>query len=323
MRADRLLSLMMLLQARSPITASDLAAELEVSERTIYRDIDALSVAGVPIYTQPGTHGGVFLDENYRLTLTGLSQHEIRALFVSGAFSPLHDLGYARAVEDTMLKLFAALPSMHRPEVERMRQRIHIDHSRWFQVPEAREALPVLQQAVWEDREVQMVYENNAGHVSRRVLKAYALVLKSNSWYLLAEKDNGEMRVYRVSRIQEATLTGQHFVRRADFDLATAWADYIRAYEEAQRADYVVTLRVCREAMPFFLGMMPYRYEQLAPPDAAGWLLVQAVFYSIYEARTAILGLGTRVRILDPPELRQAVLEAAREIVAFLEEEGV
>src|SRR5688500_5367640 len=151
MRADRLISMILTLHAKGRMTANDLAVQMEVSDRTIYRDLEALGAAGIPVYTQPGQNGGIFLDEDYRVALTSLSIPEVRALFVSSGSSPLADLGLARPAEHTMLKLMAALPYRQRTEAQRMRQRFHIDPRNWFQVVELSPYLPLLQQAVWED----------------------------------------------------------------------------------------------------------------------------------------------------------------------------
>ncbi|MBZ0287993.1 MAG: HTH domain-containing protein, partial [Anaerolineae bacterium] len=159
MRADRLISLMLLLHARGRMTAQTLAQQLEVSERTIYRDVDALGAAGVPIYVQPGVNGGIFLDEHYRISLTGLTRAEVQSLFVSSSTPPLADLGLDNAVQATLLKLFAALPLPHQAEVERLRSRFHIDPANWFQVIEPSDTFPLLQQAVWEDRAVSIRYQ--------------------------------------------------------------------------------------------------------------------------------------------------------------------
>jgi DNA binding protein with HTH domain/WYL domain-containing protein len=188
MRADRLISLMLLLNARGRMTAQTLADQLEVSERTIYRDVDALGAAGIPIYVQPGVNGGIFLDENYRISLTGLSRAEAQALFISSKGTPLPDLGLDNAVEATLLKLFAALPSAHQVEVERLRNRFYIDPANWFQIVEPSALLPTLQQAVWEDRALSIQYQVVEGEWFEGVVNAYALVAKANIWYLVAEK---------------------------------------------------------------------------------------------------------------------------------------
>src|SRR5262245_7315559 len=196
MRADRLISLMLLLNARGRMTAQTLANQLEVSERTIYRDVDALGAAGIPIYVQPGVNGGIFLDENYRVSLTGLTRAEVQALFVSSNARPLADLGLNGAVEAKLLKLFAALPSTHQAEVERLRGRIYIDPANWFQNAEPSDLLPILQQAVWEDRALSIQYQVVEGDWFEGVVNAYGLVAKANIWYLVAEKSPGEFRNY-------------------------------------------------------------------------------------------------------------------------------
>lgn len=194
MRADRLISLLLNLHAKGRMTAAVLAKHLEVSERTIYRDLDALSAAGVPVYTQPGQNGGIFLDEGYRVALTGLSLAEVRALFVSSEAGPLNDLGLSKAVEGTLLKMMAALPQPQRREAERVRQRLHIDPKNWFQITEISPLLPQLQRAVWDDHVIEVDYQPIGGRYGRRELEAYALVAKANLWYLVARKSGGEMR---------------------------------------------------------------------------------------------------------------------------------
>ena len=149
MRADRLVSMMLMLHAEGRLTASDLSERLEVSERTVYRDIDALGIAGVPVYTQSGVNGGIFLDEDYRISLTGLSQEQVFALFATPEAGPMADLGMKRAAEDSLLKLFAALPRQQRQDVEELRSRIYIDPHGWFHEQTAQELLPALQQAIW------------------------------------------------------------------------------------------------------------------------------------------------------------------------------
>jgi predicted DNA-binding transcriptional regulator YafY len=320
MRADRLLSLILLLHARGRMTAEDLSRQLEVSERTIYRDLDALSAAGIPVYTQSGTNGGVFLDENYRLSLTGLSKAEVQSLFVSSDVGPLKDLGLGRAVEDTLLKIFAALPFTHRTEVEQMRQRFHIDPANWFQIVEPSPFLPILQQAVWEDRQVRITYRPVEGEVSTRVIEAYALVAKANIWYLVGKKHDGEIHNYRVVRFKEVELLDERFRRDPHFDLAAYWKQSIETYEARSREDsppYYATLRVHPVALWYFPGYMEGRYQQIGSPDEDGWHRLRVTFESIHDARMRVLGLGTKVMVIEPEELRATVLETARAILDF------
>jgi len=319
MRADRLLSLMLSLQAEGRITAQALAARLEVSERTIYRDVEALCIAGIPIYTQSGTHGGIYLDEHYRVSLTGLSSPELRSLFVAGDVGPLADLGLAKAAEGMVLKLFAALPDVHRREVEQLRQRFYIDTANWFQYGAVPSVLPLLQQAVWEDRVVTLDYADYEGHVSQPTVNALALVAKANIWYFVGCKADESARTYRVSRIQDLLLGVERFERDPAFDLAAYWTQASQNFEQQKAQEfpfYPVILATEPFALAYFQDYMPDRFEQLEPPDVAGRVLLRVLFLSALEAKMCVLGLGTQVAVMEPDEVRQAVIETAREIVA-------
>ena len=301
MRADRLLSLMLMLGTRGRLTAQELAERLEVSERTIYRDVDALSAAGIPVYTQVGVNGGVFLDENYRISLTGFSRSEIQSLFVTADAGPLSDLGLAK--EESLLKLFAALPSMQRREVERVRERFFIDPNNWFQIVETTSVLPMLQQAVWEDRIIRVTYQPIEGSAGERTLEAHALVAKANIWYLVARKPDGEMRNFRISRFEQVALTEDTFARDADFDLSAYWKASCAQYERLSMENsppYTTVLKVHPRMFWYFPGYMNGRYEKVGAPDENGWITVRAVFDSLDHARTQVMGFGVNVVALEP-----------------------
>jgi predicted DNA-binding transcriptional regulator YafY len=317
MRADRLLSLMLMLGAGGRLTAGELAERLEVSERTVYRDIDALSSAGIPVYTQSGVNGGVFLDENYRISLTGFSRSDIQTLFVNTDAGPLADLGLAKA--DTLLKLFAALPAMQQREVERVRQRFFIDPANWFQGSETPSVFPALQQAVWEDRIIQVRYQPVEGSAGERLLEAHALVAKATVWYLVGRKPGGELRNYRASRFERVELTAQTFTRDLSLDLPAYWKASCEQFERAsaeQFPPYPTLLRVHPKVFWYFPGYMNGRYEKLSV-DADGWLRVRAVFDSLDHARTQVLGFGTYAETLEPEQLKREVLETAEAIVRW------
>jgi predicted DNA-binding transcriptional regulator YafY len=321
MRADRLLSLMLVLGAQGRLTAQQLAQRLEVSERTIYRDIDALSAAGIPVYTQTGVNGGVFLDENYRISLTGFSRTELQSLFVATDAGPLADLGLAK--EESLLKLFAALPAIQRHEVERVRGRFFIDPTNWFQIVETTSVLPVLQQAVWEDRIIQVTYQPVEGSVGERLLEAHALVAKANIWYLVGRKPGGSLRNFRVSRFEQVALTDEHFQRDQNFDLPTYWKATCEQFEQISKEHsppYVVLLRVHPRMFWYFPGYMEGRYEKVGAPDGEGWITVRVVFDSLDHARTQVLGFGTNAETLEPAELSETVIETAAAILKFHEE---
>lgn len=324
MRADRLISLMLLLHARRRMTAQELAERLEVSERTIYRDIDALTTAGVPVYTQSGTNGGVFLDENYRISLTGLSRAEIQSLFVSGNAGPLKDLGLAQSAEGTLLKLFAALPSMQRAEVERVRERIYIDSANWFQIVEPSPYLALLQEAVWSDRRVEVSYQPVEGERGKSILDAYALVAKANIWYLVGRKQNGDIHNYRIGRLYSVALLDEHFERDPHFDLAAYWQKSCQDFEKRMAEifpPYRAIVRVHRKGYWYFPGYLEGRYEQIGEADG-DWTTLRVVFDSFDDARMRVLGLGTLIEVVEPVELYQSVLDTARAIVAFHDGKG-
>ena len=319
MRADRLISLLILLQTQGRMTARELAETLEVSERTIYRDMDALSAAGVPVYAERGPGGGCALLDSYRTNLTGLTQDQVCALFMLSIPAPLADLGVSKELKAALLKLAAALPSDHRRDAEHSQQRIHLDAAGWFQPEEPVPHLRTIQAAVWQDRKLYIKYRRGDGTPGDRTLAPYGLVAKASIWYLVASRE-GQMRVYRVSRVQQARLTDEHFERPAEFDLATFWGQWCKAFETS-RPKYPVTLRVAPEFLPVLPQIFGEGIHALiaraGPPDDRGWVTLTLTFESLEAARTRVLGLGTHVEVVAPPALRESVLETATRIVAF------
>lgn len=315
MRADRLLSIMLLLHARKRMTADELATHLEVSERTIYRDVDALSGAGVPVYTRSGINGGIFLDEGYRISLTGLSQEQVLSLFASAEAGPLADIGLDRAVEDSLLKLFAALPQRHQHEVERMRQRFHIDPSGWFQRRNATAYVDDLQRAVWQDCRVQLTYQTVEHGIHSVTVDAYALVNKSDVWYMVGRKQSGDYRTYRLTRIHELTVLDEVFERDESFDLRDYWRASRQQFQ-AQMAQlfppYPVRLRVHPQMFWYFGSFLEGRFQQVGDPDEQGWLTVQVEFGAMEEARMHVMALGDAVTVITPEALKQHVLAQVR-----------
>ena len=221
MRADRLLSLLLLLQTKGRVPARELATLLEVSERTIYRDLDALSAAGVPVYTDRG-RGGCLLTDDFRTTLTGLTETEIRSLFISGTLGPLTELGLAKALDAALLKFVSTLSLANRRDVERVCQKMYLDTAGWFQSPEAVPYLPAIQAAVWQEYKIRLNYRKADGTLVDRLVDPYGLVAKASIWYLVGAVD-GEVRVFRVSRVQALAPTDEPSERPQEFDLAAYW----------------------------------------------------------------------------------------------------
>jgi predicted DNA-binding transcriptional regulator YafY len=314
MRADRLLALLMLLQARGRQTARDLAAALEVSERTIYRDVEALSQSGVPIYAERGPGGGVSLLDSYRTTLTGLSEGEVRALFMLSIPAPLADLGVSQELKAALLKLSAALPAARRRDEARVRKRFHLDGVGWRQGEQAVPHLTTLHRAAWDDRRLRIAFRlPPLGVTVTQEVAPYGLVAKAGVWYLVyAHK--GTVRVRRVSAVLDAETLEASFVRPDDFDLAAFWQAWC-----AQVADHQQSYRVLVRVAPDFLPVLPHYFGKgiLEPFGGAGEAILELPFESFEAARDRILCFGRGVEVLAPPALRASVLDFAQQIVAL------
>jgi predicted DNA-binding transcriptional regulator YafY len=316
MRADRLLSILLLLQVHRRITAHELAKRLEVSERTIYRDMEALSTAGIPVSAERGTGGGLVLAEAFRTNLTGLSAMEIQALFLGRPMHVLNDLGLHQASEAALIKLQAVLPAMYRYNAEYVRQRIHVDVAGWQRPGEERQAfLPLLQEAIWQERKVSITYQRGDSTVER-VLDPLGLVAKGRIWYLVAAVD-GETRTYRISRIQQASTLDQPCTRPPNFDLASYWkqssADFV-----ANIPRYVVSVLMAEHAIARVIHAGRFiQIEQVGQPDADGRVAARITFEIKDEACGYLLGFGTDIEILEPQELREQMINLAKRLVAF------
>lgn len=318
MRADRLLSILLLLQIHRRLTARELAARLEVSERTILRDMDALGGAGIPVTAERGAGGGWSLIDGYRTELTGLSEEEAQALVFAGPQSLLADLKLDRAAEGALLKLLAALPAMVRHRADAARRKIHVDVSGWSGTSDSVAHLQTLQEAVWEERRLDITYERGPGcdPVERRV-DPLGLVAKGSVWYLVAGVD-GDIRTYRASRVQAAWVTDEPCAPRPEgFDLASWWAKSSAEFRSSLPR-YFATLRAHPDAvwrLPF--GGRFARVEKTGEVDEQGWTRVEMRFQFEEEAAEFVLGFGPRVEVVDPPALRDRVVDLARSVVAF------
>ncbi|HEX6384574.1 MAG TPA: YafY family protein [Anaerolineae bacterium] len=319
MRADRLLSLLMLLQTRGRMTARELAEELEVSERTIYRDMDALSAAGVPVYGEAGQEGGYALLDNYRTSLTGLTDGELRALFMLSIPAALEELGLSQELKTALLKLSAALPDTRRRQEEQVRQRFFLDSTWWGQGETAVPHLRTIQQAVWHDHKLYLTYHPLPALVIEQLVEPYGLVTKAGVWYVVcARKDR--VRVHRVSDLVAARLSDEPFARPPNFNLAAFWQSWCAAQEQSQ-AGYPVLVRVAPDfipALPAFFGeSIRTRIAQAGPPDAKGWITLELAFASLEEARNRLLDFGRGVEVLRPLVLRKSILDFATQTVSL------
>ncbi|HKE58945.1 MAG TPA: YafY family protein [Pyrinomonadaceae bacterium] len=317
MRADRLLSIVLLLQAHHQLTARDLAARLEVSERTIHRDMDALSGAGIPVLAERGTRGGWSLLGEYRTNLTGLNEAEIQSLFVTKPTRLLADLNMEKAAEGALLKLLAALPAAYRRGAERARQRIYVDVAGWSRREEAVPLLPVLQDAIWLERKLQFTYERGDGcEPVTRLVDPLGLVAKGSVWYLVAGIDGGT-RSYRVSRIRQAEVMAAAASLRTDFDLAAFWEQSATTFKRSG-PNYTATFKVAPQVFPrlSFAGRFARVGEKVAT-DQKGWITVSVGFDVEEMACEWALSFGPQMEVLSPESLRDKVIAMARETLAF------
>jgi predicted DNA-binding transcriptional regulator YafY len=311
MRADRLLSILLLLQVHRRVTARELAKRLEVSERTILRDMDALSVTGVPVIAERGTGGGWSLLDNYQTKLTGLTAAEIQSLFLARPPRLMADLGLQHEAEAALIKLQASLPAGARDEAEFARGRILIDSRGWRDPAESVACLPVLLDALWRGRRVRFRYSGVLGEASDRCGDPLGLVAKGSVWYLVASVD-GETKTYRVSRISEAMILDELGARPADFDLAAYWERSAAEFREKLPRYYATFL--ASPAVMRWVRYRGWRLEEEAPEGDR--VRVRLRFDVEEEAVQFALSFGGDVEVIEPRELRTKVLAGALAIAA-------
>ena len=324
MRADRLVSIMLLLQVYRRLTAGELARRLEVSERTIHRDMGALSTAGVPVVAERGAGGGWALVGGYRTNLTGLNAAEVRTLFAGLPPRLLADLGLNRDSDAAHVKLLAALPEAARADAEYARRRVHVDVAGWGGGG-AEEAVPhlhTIQEAVWRGRRLRFTYGGDRGEAAGRVVDPLGLVAKGGVWYLVARAADGEVRSYRVSRVTSARVSGEACERPEGFDLAAFWAGSVARFK-SHAPHFRATLRAHKSV----LHLLPYagrfsRVESLGEADAGGWATVRMRFQFEEDAAGLALGFGTKVEVVEPEGLRGKILRTAQEVVRFYKGRG-
>jgi predicted DNA-binding transcriptional regulator YafY len=310
--------MVLLLQSRPAMTAAELARELEVSERTVTRDAQALSEAGVPVYADRGRAGGYRLVGGYRTRLTGLARDEAEALFLSGLPSALREMGLEDAASAARLKVSAALLPSLRDASDSAGRRFHLDAPGWYQEPVTPELLPAVAEAVWDDRIVRARYRRGGadGEVERK-MAPHGLVLKAGVWYVCARVGD-DFRVYRIDRFSAVAVSEERFERDERFDLPGFWderaAQFARSLLRAE-----VTVRVSPEGV----RRLPYTMDRSAvqealdaagPPDAEGWLTVTLAVESYEVAYGQLLALGPESEVLEPAALRERFAVAAERL---------
>jgi predicted DNA-binding transcriptional regulator YafY len=319
-RADRLLTIVLLLQAHHQMTSRDLASRLEVSERTIHRDMEALSGAGIPVIAARGSGGGWSLLGEYRTTLTGLTEAEIQSLFVSKPPKLLADLHLEKAADGALLKLLASLPSTFRQGAERARQRIYVDVSGWSRREEAVPWLPVLQEALWLERRLRIKYERGENcEPVERLLSPLGLVAKGSVWYLVATVEES-VRSYRVSRISQADILDEPAPIPSDFNLGEYWEQSAATFK-SNVPNYLATFWVSSSVLLRlrFAGRFA-RVNETEETDARGWRKVHVGFDVEEMACEYAVSFGPNLEVIDPDSLRERVIAMTRATLKFYSE---
>lgn len=317
MRASRLLELLVLLQLRGAATAPELAERLEVSVRTVYRDVEALMQAGVPITTEPGRNGGIRLRSGEPIATLPLDEVEARAALLAAVPAVADQLGIRSASATPML--LAALAPRAGTAARAVRDRLLIEPADWFRPPDDVPHLAAIAEAVWESKELRVRYERSVS-AATHLVRPLGLILKADTWYLYAGMRSGSDRLFRVSRVVEASVLDHRFERPAGFDLATAWEERKRRFL-ASIPEYPVRVRVAPDAEPL-LGMLQEGSPDLPLPqtterDRDGWALVDLRFERPDSAARLLLQLGPQIEVLAPPEFRTVITEQVHELASL------
>jgi predicted DNA-binding transcriptional regulator YafY len=315
MRASRLLSILLLLQARGRMTARQLADELEVSARTIYRDVESLHAAGIPLYGDAGHAGGYRLLDGFRTRLTGLTEAEADSFVLAGMPGPADELGHGAAVAALQLKLQAALPRELRDRADRAAQRFHLDAPGWYQDGDRSDHLAATAEAVWRQRRVRVRYRGWAGEVTR-VLDPLGMVLKGGRWYVVA---GPRPATYRVNQILDLEPLDETFDRPDDFDLAAFWRAHVVDFRQRLfQGEAVIRLSPAgRERLSQTMGALVADAVDAtaSAPDAEGWVTATIPVESPTHTQGELLRVGAGVEVLAPADLRARIAEAARSLV--------
>ncbi|MBI9043584.1 MAG: YafY family transcriptional regulator [Anaerolineaceae bacterium] len=316
MRADRLISLILLLQNKGKMKAEEISKHLEVSLRTVYRDIESLCMAGIPLVTQSGVNGGISLDENYQTSLTGLSFEEIQSIFILSNNEALRDIGLEKAAGNLMMKLIASLPSFQKREAGYARQRLFIDTKSWFLFVEPLPFLSKVQQAVWEDKEIEFLYEKPGHAPLKRRIQPYGLVSKANTWYLVGCQTDHTFRTFRISRFLDLNLLDTIFERDMDFDLENYWKISSGFFESQFSADYEAVFSIPSELITDFEYNLPGRYVKVDELHE-GRIQIRVSFFGEDEALMTVFRLRTQVNIIEPQHLIERIREISEKSLNY------
>jgi predicted DNA-binding transcriptional regulator YafY len=319
MKADRLMSVLLLLQARGQVTERELAEQLEVSQRTIHRDLEALSQARIPVSAIRGAQGGWQLEKGWRTQVPSLDEGELRALLMAQPRS-LGNPRLAAAAQSALNKLMAAMPEPMKAQAAHMQQRLHVDPTGWRDTGEDISMLPVVQEAVARDRKVSFEYTRADGERSSRTVDPLGLVSKGLNWYLVGRTANG-MRTFRVSRMRKVAVLAVTFDRPPRFDLVAHW-QAATAELDRKRASFRTVLSLKPESARRIRSWCVTREasREWARRAGEGRVALEVDFDDQGQAQFFVLGMGASVTVLEPAGLREWVAREAKEVAAGLAE---
>jgi predicted DNA-binding transcriptional regulator YafY len=316
MKADRLLSSLMLLQAHGRLSTRQLAQRLEISTRTAHRDMEALGVAGVPIIALRGSKGGWELEKDWRTKVPGFDETELRALLMAQP-SALGDPRLAAAAARALAKLVAAMPSSMRTQAASIQARLFIDTTGWRPSSEDLSMLPIVQDAIVGDLKLSFVYARADGSTAPRTVDPFGIVCKQSVWYLVARAPAG-MRTYRVSRMSNALVLAVRFDRPADFDLARYWKASTAQLEQ-QRQPLTATLALSPAAVESLNRWCRTSPAENFPGDTgipADWVILNVDFESLSQARFVALGFGSDAHVFAPAKLCDRIRSDIDKLIA-------
>ncbi|SEM89527.1 helix-turn-helix transcriptional regulator [Lihuaxuella thermophila] len=322
MRADRLMSILLILQRKGKVTTRELAEELEASPRTILRDLNALSGMGIPVVADRGKNGGWRLLDHYRKTLLTLNKEEIASLFLSFPDRYLKDLGLNRSYHTARQKLFPSLPLAAERRAQKFWERIHIDTEPWKKSGGKKELdLEPMVRAVFEERKVTMEYERADGLKSKRMVEPLGLVARGNQWYLVAQNEEGIIKSYKTGRIRSITVLEESFRRPPGFDLAAHWRTSKEQFV-TKLPEYLVKAELTPQTLKRIRFSDRFvRVLDAGEPGPDGWISATLRFDTEQEAMECILGYNCQIRVLSPEKLKRKVVDLARSVVELYEQE--
>ncbi|WP_054710511.1 YafY family protein [Bacillus sp. JCM 19041] len=316
MRAERFIAIISLLQNRGRITTEALAEELHVSPRTILRDMDALSVAGIPIYSVRGKHGGWSLLDGFKTNLTSLKPGDLTSLLAFPSEKVLNDLGMNKGMIDVREKLLSSMPIDHRVETKTIWERIYIDTGTWRNASEETTYLEIVQKAVLENRKLEIVYKKVDGREDVREVEPLGLVAKTNKWYLIALRDN-QFRTYRVSRITAVTILDDVFKRPTQFNLIHYW-EKSKSEFISRLPEYFVILEMNTTILNRITFTSKFIHSlNVKQHHKEDWAYVELTFHDKQEALEFCLGFGNQLRVISPTDLKKEVVRSAQEVIAL------